>query len=321
MGDASRALLCRLVPIVLFSVIQVATPVAGCSLGKGGPSRHAGSFLTMDQLPIASPPEERIAAYEMARQDRSSMPDFIDVAVDFSSLVDPEDALAAAHNLLPTPMTAELYERLGVALLSAARGVRLGEELARAHDHLHAARQAFGLADEARNGDAKQRDASGTVLLHRAIVGLEEILVADSEDPWPETADLLARLQHRSTGPQATWAWRMLQDPVTYIGEENIRFDENLHVGGDVRAPVKIFAPSPRYPPIARKARVQGVVIIQAVIDRHGSVAGLKVLKGLPMGLDDEALRAMATWLFEPATLYDQPVAVFYNLTMNFRLR
>lgn len=94
-----------------------------------------------------------------------------------------------------------------------------------------------------------------------------------------------------------------------------------LHVGGDVRAPVKIHAPQPQYTPIARKARIQGVVIAQAVIDEEGNVASLEVLKGLPMGLSETAVEAMERWKFEPATLNGEPVAVYYNLTVNFRLQ
>lgn len=143
------------------------------------------------------------------------------------------------------------------------------------------------------------------------MVRLEEILASDSEDPWNDAAELLAKqLQVTPTGPMADWARRILNDPGTYVGEEDFDPKTGHYVGGDIRPPVKIFAPPPRFTEIARKARVQGVIIVQVVIDRHGTVAALQLLKGLPMGLSDEALRAMSTWLFEPATLDGQPIAV-----------
>lgn len=94
-----------------------------------------------------------------------------------------------------------------------------------------------------------------------------------------------------------------------------------IQVGGDVKAPEKVFAPQPTYTEIARKARVQGVVIVQAIIDKAGNVTNIKVLKGLPMGLEEAAVEAMKQWKFKPATLNGKAVTVYYNLTVNFKLQ
>jgi len=94
-----------------------------------------------------------------------------------------------------------------------------------------------------------------------------------------------------------------------------------IRVGGDVQPPVKVSAPSPQYTEIARKARIQGVVIVEAIIDKEGNVTNVKILKGLPMGLDTAAADAVKKWRFKPATLNGKPVAVIYNLTVNFRLQ
>jgi len=94
-----------------------------------------------------------------------------------------------------------------------------------------------------------------------------------------------------------------------------------IHVGGDVKKPVKVTAPQPQYTEIARKARIQGVVIVQAIIDKQGNVTNVKVLKGLPMGLSEQSVEAIKKWKFKPATLNGKPVDVYYNLTVNFRLQ
>jgi protein TonB len=92
-------------------------------------------------------------------------------------------------------------------------------------------------------------------------------------------------------------------------------------VGGDVKAPIKEYAPPPQYTEIARKARIQGVVIVQAIVTKTGDVQDVKVLKGLPMGLDTAAADAVKKWKFKPATLNGKPVDVYYNLTVNFTLQ
>ena len=62
-------------------------------------------------------------------------------------------------------------------------------------------------------------------------------------------------------------------------------------------------------------------MIIEAIIDRNGNVTDARVLKPLPMGLDQQALDAVKKWKFKPGTLNGQPVPVIYNLTVTFRLQ
>lgn len=94
-----------------------------------------------------------------------------------------------------------------------------------------------------------------------------------------------------------------------------------LDVGGEVLPPKKIYAPTPGYTEEARQARIQGVTLLQAIIDPEGNVVDLKILKGLPLGLDQNALETVRQWKFEPATKNGQPVPVYYNLTVNFSLQ
>ncbi len=94
-----------------------------------------------------------------------------------------------------------------------------------------------------------------------------------------------------------------------------------LQVSGDVTPPVKIFSPSPPYTEEARQGRVQGIVILETVIDTLGNVDQVKVLKGLPMGLSESAVEAARRWKFKPATKGGGPVPVFFHLTIRFSLQ
>lgn len=77
----------------------------------------------------------------------------------------------------------------------------------------------------------------------------------------------------------------------------------------------------PRYTEAARKAGVQGTVIVEAIIDEKGNVTDARVLRGLPLGLDRAAVEAILQWKFKPAMLNDRPVKVYFNLTATFTLQ
>lgn len=94
-----------------------------------------------------------------------------------------------------------------------------------------------------------------------------------------------------------------------------------LQIGNGVSSPKKIYTPQPRYTEEGRQARIQGTVILQAVIDADGRVQDVKVLKGLPMGLDQSAIDTVKTWQYEPALRDGKPVAVYLNLLINFSLQ
>ena len=93
-----------------------------------------------------------------------------------------------------------------------------------------------------------------------------------------------------------------------------------LFVKGEIQHPRKITAVSPKYTEEARKEGLQGLVILQATITDEGLVEEIEVVEGLPLGLTEQAVEALRQWTFEPATLDGKPVAVYYNLTFNFRL-
>jgi protein TonB len=92
-----------------------------------------------------------------------------------------------------------------------------------------------------------------------------------------------------------------------------------VRLGGQVTAPVKIVDVRPVYPPMARQARVEGTVLIDASIDEDGKVKAARVSRSVPL-LDQAALSAVRQWIFTPARLNGQPVGVSITVTVEFRL-
>jgi protein TonB len=95
---------------------------------------------------------------------------------------------------------------------------------------------------------------------------------------------------------------------------------EILPVGGDVRAPVLIQSLEPVYPEAARKAGLEGTVILEAIIAAFGEVQEIRVLKSVHPLLDEAAERAVRQWRYRPATLNGRAVPVYLTVTVTFRL-
>ncbi|HEY2295943.1 MAG TPA: energy transducer TonB [Thermoanaerobaculia bacterium] len=91
-------------------------------------------------------------------------------------------------------------------------------------------------------------------------------------------------------------------------------------VGDDVSRPEIISSTRPVYTELARRARVSGTVILEAIINEQGDVENVRVLKGQPMGLDKAAVDAVQTWKLKPAMKAGKPVKVYYVLTVNFQV-
>jgi protein TonB len=92
-----------------------------------------------------------------------------------------------------------------------------------------------------------------------------------------------------------------------------------IRVGGRVRPPKPIVQVKPEYPTLARQARIQGQVQIDAVLDEQGNVVEMKIVSGPPL-LYQAALDALRKWKYEPTYLNDQPIAVQMIVTITFVL-
>jgi len=91
-------------------------------------------------------------------------------------------------------------------------------------------------------------------------------------------------------------------------------------VGGDIRPPQKVTDVAPVYPPLARAARVEGIVILEAVIGEDGGVRDVRVLRSVQL-LDEAAMEAVRQWRFTPTLLNGEPVPVVMTITVAFKLR
>jgi protein TonB len=92
-----------------------------------------------------------------------------------------------------------------------------------------------------------------------------------------------------------------------------------IRPGGQVEPPKLIFQPKPEYPPLARMARIQGVVRLEAIINRDGTVQDLTLISGHPL-LVKAAFDAVSRWRYEPTRLNGQPVEVVMEFDVNFNL-
>jgi len=95
---------------------------------------------------------------------------------------------------------------------------------------------------------------------------------------------------------------------------------EIFSIGGGVSAPIAIYKPEPAYTEEARRAKYQGTVVLQIVVDAQGNVSDARVVVPLGHGLDEKAVQAVQTWKFKPAMRNGVPVPVRAMLKVSFRL-
>ena len=76
---------------------------------------------------------------------------------------------------------------------------------------------------------------------------------------------------------------------------------------------------TPVYPPLARQARISGIVRLEAVIGRDGRIKSLHVAAGHPL-LVQAALEAVRQWVYQPTLLNGEPVEVLTQIEVNFKL-
>lgn len=90
---------------------------------------------------------------------------------------------------------------------------------------------------------------------------------------------------------------------------------------GGVGYPSCLYCPEPQYSEDARKAKFQGIVVLQVIIQPDGHATNIQIVKGAGLGLDEKAIEAVRTWRFKPAIGPNgTPVATITPIEVNFRL-
>lgn len=87
-----------------------------------------------------------------------------------------------------------------------------------------------------------------------------------------------------------------------------------------VSLPRCTYMPNPPYSDAARKARLSGSLMVEAIITPQGTLEGLRIVRGLPGGLNQNALATLKTWRCSPSLKDGQPVPVAVPFEVNFRL-
>jgi protein TonB len=93
-----------------------------------------------------------------------------------------------------------------------------------------------------------------------------------------------------------------------------------MRVGGDIQEPERIVNVNPEYPELARRARMEGFVILQATIDKQGNVIDVVTLRGLGLGLEQAAIDAVKQWKYTPTYYNGRPVEVILTVNVVFQL-
>lgn len=94
---------------------------------------------------------------------------------------------------------------------------------------------------------------------------------------------------------------------------------KQIRVGGNVQAAKLLNQPKPTYPPLAKQARIQGVVRFNAVIGKDGTIQNLTLVSGHPL-LVPSATDAVRQWRYQPTLLNNEPVEVVTQIDVNFTL-
>jgi TonB family protein len=98
-------------------------------------------------------------------------------------------------------------------------------------------------------------------------------------------------------------------------------FNDRVYtIGSGVSAPFLAYDPDPQYTPEAKKAKYQGVCLVQLIVDENGNPRNVRVLRPLGMGLDQKAIEAVSQYRFRPAMMSGKPVPVKVNIEVNFKI-
>lgn len=181
-------------------------------------------------------------------------------------------------------------------------------------------------------------DPRGAASLAAAKTALERAIALDPEGALParltlaqveiaagEQVEAIAGLRETLSWlapghPKRTVARRLLCSLLTDQPSHAANVEAALQPDDRIQKPVGLYQPPPPYSREARGNRIRGHVVYQGIVDRDGCIRDLKNLRADDPELDRISRNTLSRWVFEPATLQGEPVAVWYSLDVNFRL-
>jgi periplasmic protein TonB len=104
------------------------------------------------------------------------------------------------------------------------------------------------------------------------------------------------------------------------LPDVKVEAKQPVRVGGLIKEPKRLKHVEPVYSEMARKARVEGMVILEFTIDPTGRVGDVHVLRGLPM-VGEAAVEAVRQWVYAPTLLDGVPIPVVMAVTLHFGLK
>lgn len=105
----------------------------------------------------------------------------------------------------------------------------------------------------------------------------------------------------------------------TPVAVPKIATPQRVRVSSGVQSGLLVRKVNPTYPPLARQARIQGTVVLQAQISKDGNIENLQLISGHPM-LAPAAIEAVKQWKYKPYLLNGEPVEVETQVQVNFTL-
>ena len=204
----------------------------------------------------------------------------------------------------PMPLTGAVYDPTGAALPEVA--ITLSAD---GHDPLHATTDGSGRF-------TLPAVAPGDYVLQASLAGFRPLtydLTLQHARDWNQAITLQVGVVSETISVQAS---RMAAPASAPSGSPT-----RIKVGGNIRAPRKVHDVQPRYPQSMREAGQEGIVTMEAVIGRDGSVTSVGVLSGhVHPDLALAAVDAVRQWRFQPTLLNGAPVEVAMTVAVAFTL-
>jgi len=94
---------------------------------------------------------------------------------------------------------------------------------------------------------------------------------------------------------------------------------KRVRIGGAIVAPKLVHRVAPEYPPLAALTRVQGTIILEAMVGEDGRVQTVTLLRGQPI-LQEAAIEAVKQWRYQPLLLNGEPTPFVLTVTLLFNL-